>query len=424
MKILVLGSGGREHALAWKLRQSPKCAKLFIAPGNGGTRKVGQNVDLDPMDFDHVADFVNSEGVSMVVVGPEAPLVAGIGDYFDQNKALESVALIGPSRKGAMLEGSKSFAKKFMHRNNIPTASYREFSKDQAEAANDYIHNMKMPVVLKADGLAAGKGVLICDSAEAASYNLREIFSGKFGKAGEKVVIESFLDGVEMSVFVFTDGKNYVTLPPAKDYKRAGENDTGLNTGGMGAIAPVPFMSDLLLEKIDKQVIAPTIRGIEKEQLGYKGVLYFGLMIVDEAPYVIEYNVRFGDPEAQVVIPLVHTDLVDIFTSIEQGYLNDIALNIADDSAAAVVLASGGYPEKYEKGKIIEGAYQVSGSFVFHAGTKIDTQGNLVTSGGRVMTITSLATTLGEAIRLSNQNAQRIHFDQKYYRGDIGKDVL
>jgi len=422
MNILLLGSGGREHTFAWKLSQSPLCQNLFIAPGNAGTSLEGINVDLNPQDFESVKKFALTEEIDLLIVGPEAPLVAGIYDFFQNEPALQNIPVIGPSQAGAELEGSKAFAKKFMAEFGIPTAQYREFTVDDVEAGQAYIALQKPPIVLKADGLAAGKGVLICQTVEEAQREFRAMLDGKFGKASAKVVIEEFLDGIEFSVFVLTDGKNYKILPEAKDYKRIGEGDTGLNTGGMGAISPVPFVTDELMQKVENSIIQPTMRGLQERQLPYVGFIFFGLIRVDDKPYVIEYNCRMGDPETQVVFPRIQNDLVEIFQATVEGKLAEIDLQIDPRSAAAMILVSGGYPEAYEKGKIISGLEEVKDSIIFHAGTK--KSGNqVVTNGGRVLALTSFGKTFDEALDISRLNAEKVQFEAKYFRKDIGFDL-
>lgn len=424
ISILLLGSGGREHALAWKMSQSPLCHKLFIAPGNAGTALHGQNVKLDPCDFEKVAAFVLENNINMVVVGPEDPLVKGIYDYFKTNKTLRHIPVIGPSREGAELEGSKSYAKAFMHRHHIPTASYREFDVHNLLAGLKYLDACKMPVVLKADGLAAGKGVIISQTRDEAKNEFRAMLGGKFGSASRKVVIEEFLEGIEVSVFVLTDGNHYTILPPAKDYKRIGEGDTGLNTGGMGVVSPVPFADKVFMQKVISRVIDPTIQGLKSEKTTYIGIIYIGLMNMQGEPFVIEYNCRFGDPEAEVLIPLIDSDLVEIFIAMGEGNLDKVNIQIKDMACCTVVLASGGYPGDYEKGKEITGLEKVHDSLVFHAGTKTNEQGQLVTNGGRVITITSMAPDLSMALSISNRNAAKIMFEGKYFRSDIGMDVM
>jgi phosphoribosylamine--glycine ligase len=423
MNILIIGSGGREHALADKLASSPSCSKLFISPGNAGTALLGQNLALDVSDFASVKGAVLERNIELVVVGPEAPLVEGIVDYFSGDEALKNIPIIGPSAEGAQLEGSKAYAKEFMGRHNIPTAAYRSFDKDQLNEALDYLSAHPYPVVLKADGLAAGKGVLICHTKEEAQYEIREMLSGKFGTASATVVIEEFLSGIEFSVFALTDGDHYVLLPEAKDYKRIGEGDKGLNTGGMGAVSPVPFVDKDVQDKVVRQIIEPTINGLKAEHIPYKGFVFFGLILVHGDPFVIEYNCRLGDPETEAILPRLNTDLVDLFTATWNGTLDKSTVEFDTRYAVSVILASGGYPESYEKGKPISGLELVSGSRVYHAGTTIK-EGSTVTSGGRVIAVTSLADTMEGAIVQSLINAETIQFEGKYYRKDIGKDLL
>ena len=423
MNILILGSGGREHALADKIASSPLCEKLFIAPGNAGTALLGKNINIDPTDTAAIKDVALREKISLVVVGPEAPLVAGIVDFFKQDDELREVAIIGPSAKGAQLEGSKDFAKAFMGRHGIPTAGYRSFTQDQVQDALDYLVSHTLPVVLKADGLAAGKGVLICNTTAEAQAELKEMLSGKFGKASATVVVEQFLKGIEFSVFVLTDGKDYVLLPEAKDYKRIGEGDTGLNTGGMGAVSPVPFAGQAMMEKVKSKIIVPTIKGIQEENIDYTGFIFFGLIVVEGEPYVIEYNCRLGDPETEVVLPRLKSDLVDLMLAAWQGGLRNAVVQFDERHAVTIVLASGGYPGTFEKGKTIHGLDHVDGSRVYHAGTSLYDE-KVITSGGRVMAVTSLASSQKRAMEKSLVNAATIDFEGKYYRRDIGKDLL
>lgn len=424
MKVLVLGSGGREHTLAWTAKKSPLCEAVFIAPGNGGTSQVGENVDLNPMDFEKVADFVRDQKIDLVVVGPEDPLVAGIVDFFETDSRTQGVAIFGPKKAAAMLEGSKAFAKEFMTRHQIPTAAYREFTDVQFDAAKAYIQEQGAPIVLKADGLAAGKGVRVCFDIEDAMSALADILlDKKYGQAGARVVIEQFLDGVELSVFAICDGKNYVLLPTAKDYKRIGEGDTGLNTGGMGAISPVPFADEAVMAIIQEQVVNRTMVGLKVDGLEYKGFLYFGLIMCDGAPYVIEYNCRMGDPETEAVLPRVKTDLLPVFKSAAEGVLKLETLEVLPESATTVILVSGGYPGPYPKGKAIQGIRPSEGSLVFHAGTKM-VDGDLVTSGGRVLALTSFHADPKEALAKSYQLASEIQFEGKSFRTDIGFDIL
>ncbi|MFP4471539.1 MAG: phosphoribosylamine--glycine ligase [Bacteroidales bacterium] len=423
MNVFVIGSGGREHALAWKISQSPLLDKLFIAPGNAGTELTGTNVPVNVSDFNAVADFVLENHVDMVVVGPEVPLVNGIRDYFDEREDLSHVSVIGPSKAGARLEGSKDFAKQFMQENNIPTAAYKTFRTGETQKGVHFMQQLKSPYVLKADGLAAGKGVIISENIDEAAEHLDQMLEHeRFGEAGRKVVIEEFLTGIEVSVFVLTDGKNYLILPEAKDYKRIGEGDTGPNTGGMGCISPVPFADDAFMGKVENRIIRPTIEGLKKEKILYQGFIFFGLMNVEGNPYMIEYNCRMGDPEAEVVIPRIKTDLLELFAAIRDQKLSDHAIETDSSTAATVFLVSGGYPGSYEKGKEITGLEQAAGSIIFHAGSKT-TDGKIVTTGGRVLAITSLAANINNALINSYQNAERIDFEGKYYRRDLGLDL-
>ncbi|RMG76895.1 MAG: phosphoribosylamine--glycine ligase [Bacteroidetes bacterium] len=422
MTILILGSGGREHAFAWKVSQSPLCQKLFIAPGNAGTSAHGTNVTLNPSDFDAVRNFVLKNEVGMVIVGPEAPLVEGIYDYFQNDPSLRQIPVVGPSREGARLEGSKAFAKAFMSEFQIPTAAYREFTAAELDEGLAYIATQTPPIVLKADGLAAGKGVLICENIETAQTEFKAMLGGKFGRAGDKVVIEQFLDGIEFSVFVLTDGKDWKVLPVAKDYKRIGEGDTGLNTGGMGAVSPVPFVQDDLMQKVENQIIKPTIEGVQKRGFEYKGFIFLGLIRVGDSPFVIEYNCRMGDPETEVVLPRLKNDLVELFIALHEGRLGEIEIEQDPRAATTVMLVSGGYPEKYEKGKPISGLDKVEHSIIFHAGTR-EENGTILTNGGRVLAITSFGPDIKSALEQSKKNAEIIHFDGKYYRKDIGFDL-
>lgn len=423
MKILLIGSGGREHAFAWKLSQSPKCRELYIAPGNPGTASCGTNVDLDVLDFEGQAQLCSDKGIDLIVVGPEVPLVEGIYDFFLNHATLSHIPVVGPSKKGAQLEGSKSFAKEFMIRHSIPTAAYREFNDTTIEEGLQYLADQKPPIVLKADGLAAGKGVLICNTVKEAQDGFREMLGGKFGTAGARVVVEEFMTGIEYSVFVLTDGRNYKILPTAKDYKRIGEGDTGLNTGGMGAISPPPFVNESLMQETIEKVVIPSVRGLQTDDLTYCGFLYIGLMKTDIGPRVVEYNCRMGDPETQAVLPRIESDLVELLHAAGTGRLDDVDIVLSDQEAATVILASGGYPEAYEKGKVITGTKEVSDSIVFHAGTKMDDSGNLVTNGGRVLAITSLAPNWKDALAQSNKSAADIEFEGKYNRKDIGFDL-
>jgi phosphoribosylamine--glycine ligase len=424
MTILLLGSGGREHAFAWKMLQSSKCTKLFVAPGNAGTHSIAENVNLNPTDFESIKNFVLQQNVQMVVVGPEDPLVKGIFDFFINDNQLAHIPVIGPSKKGANLEGSKEFAKQFLVKHNIPTAAYGSFTAETVENGCSFLETLLPPYVLKADGLAAGKGVLIIQNLEEAKQELRNmLLHKKFGEASSKVVIEEFLDGIELSCFVLTDGKNYKILPTAKDYKRIGEGDTGLNTGGMGAVSPVPFADAILLEKIENRIVKPTISGLNKDGIQYKGFVFIGLINVNGEPIVIEYNVRMGDPETEVVIPRLKTDLVELFLAVANQTLNEIELEIDPRSATTIMVVSGGYPEDFEKGKVISGLSSISDSIVFHAGTKLE-NGNVVTNGGRVLAITSFGDGFHEAIKKSYQNIDKLNFDKMYFRKDIGFDLF
>ena len=422
MNILILGSGGREHTFAWKVSKSQLCSKLFIGPGNAGTSACGTNVNLSPMDFEAVKNFALKEQIEMIIVGPEAPLVEGIFDFFKNDSTINHIQVVGPSKEGAMLEGSKAFAKEFMAEQNIPTAAYREFTSKTLNEGLEYISTQTPPIVLKADGLAAGKGVLICPTIEEAQAELKEMLSGKFGSASAKVVIEQFLDGIEFSVFVLTDGKSYKILPVAKDYKRIGEGDTGLNTGGMGAVSPPPFVDDILMQKVENQIIKPTIKGIQERGFEYEGFVFIGLIRVNNEPFVIEYNCRMGDPETEVVLPRLKNDLVELFAALKNGNLNEINIEEDERTATTVMLVSGGYPEKYEKGKVMTGFENTSDSILFHAGTKQDGE-NIVTNGGRVLAITSYGNDFQEALKISKSNAELINFEGKYYRKDIGFDL-
>lgn len=424
MNILLLGSGGREHAIAYKLSQSAKCSRLFIAPGNAGTTKCGSNVSLDIMDFQAVASFVKGNDVRMVVVGPEAPLVAGIADFLSADESLKNVTVVGPSRQGAMLEGSKDYAKDFMMRHSIPTARYKSFDKSTIADGIKFLHELKAPYVLKADGLAAGKGVVILPTVEEAEKELIEMLDGaKFGEASAKVVIEEFLKGIELSVFVLTDGKHYKLLPSAKDYKRIGDGDTGLNTGGMGSVSPVPFADKEFMTKVETRIVQPTVKGLIEENIDYKGFIFIGLMNCNGDPYVIEYNVRMGDPETQSVFPRIKSDVVELFEAVGQGTLNRVTFDINPRTAASVVLVAGGYPEKYHKGDVITGIDTVTDATVFHAGTAKSGK-QIVTNGGRVLAVTAIDDTLPGALLKAYQEASKIEFDGKYNRRDIGQDLL
>jgi phosphoribosylamine--glycine ligase len=422
MNILILGAGGREHALAWKIKQSEKTNKLYIAPGNAGTDMVGENVALLTTDFPAIKQFVLDNNINMVVVGPEDPLVNGIYDFFGQDSELSDIPVIGPSKEGAKLEGSKKFAKEFMMRHDIPTARYKSVTKENIDEGFEFLETLSPPYVLKADGLAAGKGVIILNERIDAINVLNRMLSGMFGQSSQTVVIEEFLSGIECSVFVLTDGKNYKILPIAKDYKRIGEGDTGLNTGGMGAISPVPFADDVFMNKVIKRVIEPTVKGLAKEKIEYKGFIFIGLISVNNEPYVIEYNVRLGDPESEVVLPRIKSDFVDLLEGVANGNLDEKEIIIDERYAATVMLVSGGYPEVYEKDKLIEGLDQTKDTLVFHAGT-VTREGGIYTAGGRVLALTSFGDTKHEALKKSFDSAEEISFDKKYYRKDIGFDI-
>lgn len=425
MNILILGSGGREHALAWKLSQSPLCTNLYIAPGNAGTSQCGQNIPVPVSDFEEIKNCCRRYDIDMVIPGPEVPLVEGIVDFFKTDHDLARIPVIGPGSSGAKLEGSKSFAKDFMQRHHIPTARYREFTSDNFEEGKAYLQNHPLPIVLKADGLAAGKGVVICNTREEAIKEFEQmIHEKKFGDASSKVVVEEFLDGIELSVFVLTDGQTYLVLPEAKDYKRIGEKDTGLNTGGMGAVSPVPFADQAFMQKVEERIIKPTIQGIQEDQLDYSGFIFIGLIKVADEPYVIEYNCRMGDPETEAVMPRLKNDLVKLFSAVANNTLDAERIDTDPRSAATIILVSGGYPGAYEKGKSISKLEEnTADTFVFHAGT-IEKDGATVTNGGRVLAVTTLDPDLKTALEKSKQTAEAIHYEGKYFRKDIGFEFL
>ena len=423
MNVLILGSGGREHAFAWKVAKSSLCKKLLIAPGNAGTEQIGRNIDISVNDFQKIKDLCLKEEINMLIVGPEGPLVNGIYDFFHEDEKLQHITVIGPSKKGAQLEGSKEFSKEFMMKYGIPTAAYQSFTKDTLEEGYQFLETLSPPYVLKADGLAAGKGVLIPETLEEAKTSLKEMLANaKFGDASNKVVIEEHLKGMELSVFVLTDGISYKILPSAKDYKRIGEGDSGLNTGGMGAVSPVPFADRFFIEKVEREIIIPTIKGLVEEDIDYKGFIFIGLMVENGNPKVIEYNVRMGDPETEVVIPRIKSDLLNLFRGIGNGSFSEVDFNISEEVATTVMLVSGGYPGSYEKGKEMTGFNEVEDSVIFHAGTK-NSNDRILTNGGRVLAITSFGNNIDEALNKSFTNAEKINFEGKYYRKDIGFDL-
>ena len=425
MNILLLGSGGREHAFAWKIVQSDNCTQLYVAPGNAGTENIALNVNIGITDFDAIRDFISEKNIGLVVVGPEEPLVKGIVDYLQTQPETAAIPVVGPSQLGATLEGSKDFSKRFMQRNNVPTAAYETFTADQLEAGLAYLEKQNLPIVLKADGLAAGKGVLICLTLDEAKTSLKEmLLDKKFGEASSKVVIEEFLEGIELSVFVATDGTNYKILPEAKDYKRIGEGDTGLNTGGMGAVSPVIFADEAFMAKVEELVVKPTVAGLAKENIPYKGFLFIGLMNKDGEPQVIEYNVRMGDPETEAVLPRIESDFLSLLIGIGTGTLDTYELKISPDYATTVVMVSGGYPGSYEKGKVISLPESVQGAEIFHSGTSRNETGDLVNHGGRVIAVTGKGESMQEALSNAYTTVKGIDWDQAYYRKDIGMDIL
>ena len=423
MNVLILGSGGREHAMGWKISQSPKLTKLFIAPGNAGTKAIAENLNIGVNDFEAIKKAVIDNQIGIVIVGPEDPLVNGIVDFFLSDSHIKHIPVIGPQAEAAQLEGSKEYSKRFMQRNNVPTAGYESFTKDTLEEGYKYLETTTAPYVLKADGLAAGKGVVILTNLEEAKLELKAMLAdAKFGEASSKVVIEEFMDGIELSVFVITDGDDYVILPEAKDYKQIGEGNTGLNTGGMGAISPVPFADEAFMKRVEEEVVKPTIDGFKKEKLPYKGFVFIGLMNKNGVPRVVEYNVRMGDPETEVVLPRLKTDLLEIMQAVGENKLSEIKVEFEEKTAATVIMVSGGYPESYEKGKEITGLDKTSGSIIFHAGTK-EEEGKVVSNGGRVIAVTSYGTDLNEALKQSYKNIDLINFDKKNFRSDLGFDL-
>lgn len=423
VNVLLLGSGGREHAFAWKIAQSKRLAKLYISPGNAGTKAFGTNVDVNPTNFASIKQFVLANNINLVVVGPEEPLVRGVSDYFAGDPEIHLIPVIGPSLEGAKLEGSKDYAKAFMARHNVPTAAYKSFTKKELEEGYAFLESLKAPYVLKADGLAAGKGVLILHDLQEAKNELASMLEGKFGAASQRVVIEEFLTGIECSVFVATDGKNYKILPEAKDYKRIGVGDTGLNTGGMGAVSPVPFADEAFMEKVRTRIVEPTVEGLKKDGIKYNGFIFIGLMNTDGEPWVIEYNVRMGDPETEVVLPRLTSDIIDLFEGIVYGPLDKMEIAVTPETAVTVVAVSGGYPGDYEKGKVISGLDRETESIVFHSGTAVKGK-EVVTAGGRVLAVTSFGATIGEAAQKSFDTLADIDYEGKYFRNDIGKDLM
>lgn len=424
MNILILGSGGREHALAWKLAQSPLCEALFVAPGNAGTHFIAKNIPIDVLDFQGLSEFSLNQNIHMIVVGPEVPLVHGIVDFFKRDSRLNHIHIIGPGQDGAQLEGSKDFSKNFMNKYKIPTAASKTFFKNTLQEGLSYLESHTLPIVLKADGLAAGKGVIIAENVVDAKSALVEMLEeDKFGEAGSKVVVEEYLHGIELSVFVISDGSNYVILPEAKDYKRIGEGDTGLNTGGMGAVSPVPFADAAFLQKVDQTIIKPTIQGLKNENIDYSGFIFFGLMSVNGNPYVIEYNARLGDPESEVIIPRIQTDLAELFLATSEKRLGGIAIKLSPETATTVMLVAGGYPNSYEKGHEITGLEKIENVLAFHAGTKLSGD-RVITNGGRVISITAIAPSIEEALSNSNKASEIIQWQDKYFRKDIGLDLL
>ncbi|KYG71169.1 phosphoribosylamine--glycine ligase [Roseivirga ehrenbergii] len=425
MNILVLGSGGREHAFAWKISQSPRCNKLFVAPGNAGTASIAENVNIKVTDFKTIGEFVIENQIDLVVVGPEDPLVNGIRDYFEKDSQLKNVLLVGPGAAGAQLEGSKDFSKDFMNRHGVPTAKSKTFTIDTLEEGLNYVSSHPTPIVLKADGLAAGKGVIISETAEHARETLKEMLvDAKFGEASSRVVVEQFLHGIELSVFVLSDGSNYKILPEAKDYKRIGEKDTGLNTGGMGAISPVPFATKEFLTKVEERVIKPTINGLKQEGIDYKGFLFIGLMNMEGEPYVIEYNVRMGDPETQSVLSRIDSDLLEILEGSANGTLHKKSFSVSPQTATTVVMVAGGYPEAYEKGKEISGIEMVNEATVFHAGTQLNASNQVLTNGGRVLAVTGMGASVEKALENAYNGVNKISWQDEYHRTDIGQDIL